>query len=125
MLTRPTPGRGAINCSIPSSASGSASSTANVSTWSAGTRPRCARCERAVRCADRLGLRGNLHLWEYCSELELIGDSLVLDISYPDEDGGHWFEGEARLSALAPLRDDLLAGDYRAPYNDQARQFVI
>ena len=34
----------------------------------------------------------------------------------PDEDGGNWFEGEARLSALAPLRDDILNGDYRALY---------
>ena len=46
------------------------------------------------------------YLWEYCSELEPIGDALILDISYPDEDGGNYFEGEARLSALAPLRDD-------------------
>ena len=56
------------------------------------------------------------YLWEYCAELEPVGDCLILDISYPDEDGGHWFEGEARLSALAPLRDDILAGDYRALY---------
>lgn len=56
------------------------------------------------------------YLWEYCSELEPIGDALILDISYPDEDGGNYFEGEARLSALAPLRDDILAGDYRALY---------
>lgn len=56
------------------------------------------------------------YLWEYCSELEPVGDCLILDISFPDEDGGHWFEGETRLSALAPLRDDLLAGDYRALY---------
>ncbi len=56
------------------------------------------------------------YLWEYCAELEPVGDTLILDISYPDEDGGHYFEGEARLSALAPLRDDLLAGDYRALY---------
>ena len=56
------------------------------------------------------------YLWEYCAELEPVGDALILDISYPDEDGGHWFEGEARLSALAPLRDDILAGDYRTLY---------
>lgn len=56
------------------------------------------------------------YLWEYCSELEPIGDWLILDISYPDEDGGHWFDGEARLSALAPLRDDILAGDTRVLY---------
>jgi len=56
------------------------------------------------------------YLWEHCAELEPVGDALILDISYPDEDGGHWFEGEARLSALAPLRDDILAGDYRTLY---------
>lgn len=56
------------------------------------------------------------YLWEYCAELETAGNHLILDISYPDEDGGHWFEGEARLSALAPLRDDILSGDYRALY---------
>jgi hypothetical protein len=56
------------------------------------------------------------YLWEYCSELEPVGDCLILDIAYPDEDGGHYFEGEARLSALAPLRDDLLNGDFRALY---------
>jgi len=53
------------------------------------------------------------YLWEYCAELEPVGDALIVDISFPDEDGGHWFEGEARLSALAPLRDDILNGDYR------------
>jgi len=56
------------------------------------------------------------YLWEYCLELELIGDSLVLDIVLRDEDGESWFEGEARLSALAPLRDDTLNGDYRMLY---------
>ena len=57
-----------------------------------------------------------LYLWEHCAELEPVGDTLILDISYPDEDGGHYFEGEVRLSALAPLRDDILAGDYRMLY---------
>ena len=56
------------------------------------------------------------YLWEYCAELEPAGDVLILDISFHDDDGGHWFEGEARLSALAPLRDDILNGDYRALY---------
>jgi hypothetical protein len=56
------------------------------------------------------------YLWEYCAELEPAGDVLILDISFPDDDGGHWFEGEARLSALAPLRDDILNGDHRALY---------
>jgi hypothetical protein len=56
------------------------------------------------------------YLWEYRTELEPVGDSLILDIVLRDEDGEGWFEGEARLSALAPLRDDILAGDYRALY---------
>jgi hypothetical protein len=42
------------------------------------------------------------YLWEYCADLESVGDALVLDISFPDEDGGHWFEGEARLGARGP-----------------------
>ncbi len=56
------------------------------------------------------------YLWEYCAELEVVGDALILDISYPDEDGDNYFEGEARLSGLAPLRDDILNGDYRVLY---------
>jgi hypothetical protein len=56
------------------------------------------------------------YLWEYCVELEPVGDTLILDIVLRAEDGGNWFEGEARLSALAPLRDDILAGDYRSLY---------
>ncbi len=56
------------------------------------------------------------YLWEYCSELEAVGDWLILDISYPDDGGGHWFKDGARLSALAPLRDDILNGDYRMLY---------
>jgi hypothetical protein len=56
------------------------------------------------------------YLWEYCTELMRVGDALILDIAYPDEDGDNWFEGEARLSALAPLRNDILDGDYRMFY---------
>jgi hypothetical protein len=56
------------------------------------------------------------YLWEDSADLRPVGDYQILDISYRDEDGGDWFEGEARLSALAPLRDDILAGDYRALY---------
>jgi hypothetical protein len=56
------------------------------------------------------------YLWEYCTELAPIGDTLILDISPRDEDGEHWVEEEASLSPLAPLRDDILAGDYRTLY---------
>ena len=56
------------------------------------------------------------YLWEYCVELEPIGDYLVLDISFPDDDGECWFEEDAQLSGLARLRDDILEGDYRVLY---------
>jgi hypothetical protein len=56
------------------------------------------------------------YLWEYRTELDPVGDSLILDIVLRDEDGEGWFEGETRLSALAPLRDDILAGDTRVLY---------
>ncbi|MBK8050886.1 MAG: hypothetical protein IPK16_29565 [Anaerolineales bacterium] len=56
------------------------------------------------------------YLWEDCAELKPIGDTLILDIRYPDEDGGHGYEDEARLSGMASLRDDILAGDHRVLY---------
>jgi hypothetical protein len=55
-------------------------------------------------------------LWEYCIELEPVGDCLILDISLNEEGGGEWIEGGGWLSALGRLRDDLLEGDYRALY---------
>ena len=56
------------------------------------------------------------YLWEYCIKLEPIGDYLILDISLNEEEGGEWVEGGGWLSALGPLRDDILQGDYRALY---------
>lgn len=47
------------------------------------------------------------------------GDSLILDFSSEDEDGGEWVddeEAEGWLPALLPLRSDLVAGDLRALY---------
>jgi hypothetical protein len=56
------------------------------------------------------------YLWEYCIELEPVGDCLILDISLDEEEGADWIEGEGWLSSLSRLRDDLLEGDYRALY---------
>ncbi len=56
------------------------------------------------------------YLWEDCAELEPSGDYLILSISDPREDGDHCFEGEANLSALASLREDILSGDLRTLY---------
>ncbi|MBM4460718.1 MAG: hypothetical protein FJ011_23660 [Chloroflexi bacterium] len=56
------------------------------------------------------------YLWEYRIKLEPIGDCLILDISLDEEGGGEWIEGGGWLAALAPLRDDILQGDYRALY---------
>jgi len=56
------------------------------------------------------------YLWEYCVELEPVGDYLILDISLDEEEGADWIEGESWLSSLGRLRDDLLEGDYRALY---------
>ena len=57
-----------------------------------------------------------LYLWEYCIDLEPVGDYLILDISLDEEGGGEWIEGEGWLSSLSRLRDDLLQGDYRVLY---------
>lgn len=41
----------------------------------------------------------------------------ILDINYNDEDGGGmWLEETDRISALAPVRQDILRGDLRALY---------
>ena len=56
------------------------------------------------------------YLWEYCIELEPVGDHLILDVSLDEEEGVDWIEGEGWLSSLGRLRDDLLQGDYRVLY---------
>jgi hypothetical protein len=45
-----------------------------------------------------------------------VGEHVTLDISFPEEEGNDWIEGEGWLDALLPLRDDVLRGDYRALY---------
>ena len=56
------------------------------------------------------------YLWEDCIELEPVGDCLILDISLNEEGGGEWIEGGGWLSALGPLRGDILQWDYRVLY---------
>ncbi len=51
---------------------------------------------------------------EYVS-LTPAGEFAVLDIQF-EEEGGDWIEGEGRLDALAPLREDILRRDYRVLY---------
>ena len=43
-------------------------------------------------------------------------NALLLDICFDEEGGGSWIEGEGWLSALIPLRQDILRGDFRVLY---------
>jgi len=45
-----------------------------------------------------------------------IGRFDILDIDLTEETGGTWVEGEGSLSALVPLRNDILQGDRRMLY---------
>ena len=45
-----------------------------------------------------------------------VGEHVLLDISFHEEEGSGWIEGEGWLDALLPLRDDILRGDCRALY---------
>ncbi len=56
------------------------------------------------------------YLLKYGATLETVSEYQILYISFLDEDGGHWYNEEANLSSLAPLRDSILAGDYRVLY---------
>jgi hypothetical protein len=49
-------------------------------------------------------------------ELTTVGQHIILNIAFNDDEGGEWIEGEGQLASLAPLRDDLLRGDLRALY---------
>lgn len=53
-----------------------------------------------------------------CEEIELTtkGQYVILNISFQEEEGLGWIEGEGLLGALAPLRDDIMRGDLRALY---------
>jgi hypothetical protein len=43
-------------------------------------------------------------------------NAVLLDIRFDQEGGGFWVEGEGWLSALVPLRQDILRGDFRVLY---------
>lgn len=49
-------------------------------------------------------------------ELTAVGDYVILDIAFHEEDGGGWITEDLRIAPLAPLRDDILRGDLRALY---------
>ena len=49
-------------------------------------------------------------------EFRQTDEYVILDIHFNEEDASFWVEGEARLSSLVRLRDDLLRQDYRLPY---------
>ena len=59
---------------------------------------------------------------QYCTDgepaLTKAGDSVLLEFAWDDEPGS-WdleFDGSGWMASLAPLRDDLLEGDYRSLY---------
>lgn len=45
-----------------------------------------------------------------------VGEHVILNIEFHDEEGGGWVDGEGWLPAMLSLRDDILRGDYRALY---------
>lgn len=49
-------------------------------------------------------------------DLDVRDKYIILDIQLHDEEGAGWVESDGVLSALIPLRDDILRGDYRALY---------
>jgi hypothetical protein len=54
---------------------------------------------------------------EYCVDLSAVDDYWILSIALGDDEGASdWIEGSGWLSALAPLRNDILLGDMRALY---------
>lgn len=54
--------------------------------------------------------------YDYFVEIWLHKDYLVLDMSHNEYDWIGWVEGEGWLDQLIPLREDILAGDLRAPF---------
>ncbi|MGK7875396.1 MAG: hypothetical protein AB4426_19475 [Xenococcaceae cyanobacterium] len=53
---------------------------------------------------------------EDCITLSEIGNYLILDILFDNEEGFGWIEGEGYLESLIGLRDEILQQDYRALY---------
>jgi hypothetical protein len=52
---------------------------------------------------------------EYIS-FSSVGEHVILNIGFREEEGGGWIEGEGWLASLIQLRDDILRGDYRVLY---------
>ena len=74
-----------------------------------------------IRLPKRLIDQDRLEAWLMGTDLADVvdaGDNLILDICDNDEDAlGHdWDDGAGWLGAMAPLRADLLSGDWRLPY---------
>ena len=74
-----------------------------------------------IRLPKRLVDQDRLDAWLMGTDLAEVleaGDNLILDICADDEvalDEG-WDDGSGLLGAMAPLRADLLSGDWRLPY---------
>ena len=74
----------------------------------------------AIRLPKRLVDHDRLDAWLMGTDIAEVldaGDNLILDIC-DDGENAHsdWDDGTGWLVALAPLRADLLAGDWRLPY---------
>jgi len=82
-----------------------------VANW--GSKQLAFRFPRALVDVDRLK-----PYYYACDEISLTTTEqhVVLDINFAEEEGTGWVEGEGLLTALAPLREDLMRGDLRALY---------
>ena len=84
-----------------------------VANW--GTRRLMIRLPKGLVDQDRLD---DWLMGTDLAEVLEAGDNLILDICTDDEDGLNqgWDDGADWLGAMAPLRADLLSGDWRLPY---------
>ena len=51
-----------------------------------------------------------------CAKIRIVGENMILSIARDELEFEDWEDGTGRLAALAPLRDDVLAGDLRLFY---------
>ncbi len=49
-------------------------------------------------------------------EQTTVGQYVILNIAFHEEEGTGWIDDEGQIASLAPLRDDVLRGDLRALY---------
>jgi hypothetical protein len=49
-------------------------------------------------------------------EQTTVGEYVILNITFEEEEGMGWIDDEGQIASLAPLRDDMLRGDLRALY---------